>query len=47
MSSFDILLRRGTVIDGTKSPRFVADVGIRGDQMAAVGNLEGAEAGGF
>jgi N-acyl-D-amino-acid deacylase len=44
MSSFDLLLRRGTVIDGTKSPRFVADVGIQGDKIAAVGNLDGAEA---
>ena len=42
---FDILLRGGTLIDGTKSPRVQADVGIRGDRIAAVGNLSQADAG--
>ena len=44
MTSYDLLLRRGTIIDGTKSPRYVADVGIQGDKIATVGNLQGAEA---
>ena len=42
---FDILLRGGTVIDGTKAPRKAADIGIRGDRIAAVGDLAKAEAG--
>lgn len=37
---FDLLVRGGTLPDGT-----VADIGIRGDRIAAVGRLEGAEAG--
>ena len=34
---FDLVLRGGRVVDGTGSPWFVADVGIRGDAIVAVG----------
>jgi len=37
---FDCILRNGTVIDGTRQPRFAADVGIRQDRIAAIGHLE-------
>ena len=40
---FDWILRNGTVIDGRNQPRFRADVGIRGDRIAAIGELTGAE----
>lgn len=36
---FDILIQRGTIIDGTRGPRRVGDVGINGDRIAAVGDL--------
>ncbi|MEO8502030.1 MAG: hypothetical protein ABI565_14015, partial [Vicinamibacteria bacterium] len=42
---FDIVLRHGTVLDGTGGPRFKADVGIRGATIAAVGDLSAARAG--
>lgn len=38
-----MILRGGTVIDGMGSPRFDADVGIRGDRIAAVGDLSAAQ----
>jgi N-acyl-D-amino-acid deacylase len=41
---FDTVLRGGTIYDGSGGPAFVADVGIRGDSIAAVGNLSGAAA---
>jgi N-acyl-D-amino-acid deacylase len=41
---FDLLLRGGTVIDGTGGPRVSADVGIRGERIAAVGPLADAAA---
>jgi N-acyl-D-amino-acid deacylase len=41
---FDILFAGGTVIDGTGTPRTVADVAVSGDRVAVVGKLAGAEA---
>ncbi len=40
----DIILENASVLDGTGSPAFNADVGIRGDRIERVGSLEGAEA---
>lgn len=40
---YDLLIRGGTVIDGTGRPSRVADVGVRGDRIIATGTLtEGA-----
>ncbi|MGE0755674.1 MAG: amidohydrolase family protein [Pirellulaceae bacterium] len=41
---FDILIRGGSVLDGTRAPRFRADIGLRGDRIADVGDLKGAVA---
>jgi N-acyl-D-aspartate/D-glutamate deacylase len=43
-ASFDIIIRNGTVIDGSGNPRFDADVGIRHGFIAAVGDLGQATA---
>lgn len=40
MSSFDILVKGGTLPDGT-----TADIGITGDRITAIGPLDGSEAG--
>jgi N-acyl-D-amino-acid deacylase len=42
---FDIVIRGGTVYDGTGSPGLRADVGLRGDRIAAVGDLASLPAG--
>lgn len=42
--SFDVIIRGGTVYDGTGGSPRRADVGIKGDRIAAVGNLDGATA---
>lgn len=41
---FDVIVRHGTVIDGSKARRFSADVGIVGDRIDAVGDLSAAPA---
>ena len=43
-SAFDVILRGGRIVDGTGNPWFVGDVGIRGDRIAAVGQLTAAKA---
>lgn len=44
--AFDLLIKNGTILDGSGKPRFKGDVGISKGLIAAVGNpaLEGAEA---
>ena len=39
---YDVLIRNGRIIDGTGSPWFAGDVGIRGGRIAAIGTLHGA-----
>lgn len=41
---FDVLIRNGWVIDGQNTPRYQADVALRGDRIAAVGRLGAAAA---
>jgi len=38
-AAFDTIIRGGTVYDGTGAPGRRADVGIRGDRIAAIGDL--------
>jgi N-acyl-D-amino-acid deacylase len=42
--AFDVLIRGGTVYDGSGQPPRQADVGLRADRVAAVGDLRGAAA---
>jgi len=37
----DMIIRGGTVIDGTKAPRFDADLAIDGGRISAIGDLAG------
>lgn len=40
----DLLIRGGTVIDGTRAPRFDADIAVRDGRISAIGNLDGHNA---
>jgi len=40
--SFDVVISNGHIIDGTGSPWYSGDVGIRGGKIAAIGNLSAA-----
>jgi N-acyl-D-amino-acid deacylase len=41
--AFDIVITNGHIIDGTGSPWYSGDIGIRGGKIAAIGNLAGAQ----
>lgn len=42
--AFDVVIRGGRILDGTGNPWYRADVGIRGDRIAAIGDLSEAAA---
>ncbi|MGQ0537505.1 MAG: hypothetical protein ACT4R6_01040, partial [Gemmatimonadaceae bacterium] len=42
--SYDVIIRGGRVLDGSGNPFFYADLGIRGDTIIRVGDLQGASA---
>ena len=42
---YDVIISGARVVDGSGSPWFLADIGIRGDSIAAVGDLGNAPAG--
>ncbi|HEY7770773.1 D-aminoacylase [Longimicrobium sp.] len=41
---YDVLIRNGLIVDGTGSPWYRGDVALRGDRIAAVGQLRAAQA---
>lgn len=42
--SYDVIIRSGHILDGTGNPWYAADIGIRGDRIAAIGKLGDATA---
>ncbi len=42
--SYDLIIRGGRVLDGSGNPWYYADIGVRGDRIAAVGDLSTAQA---
>lgn len=42
---FDLIIRNGTIVDGISDKGFKADLGIIGERIEAMGNLEGEQAG--
>ncbi len=41
---FDLVIKNGHIVDGTGSPWYAGDIGIRGGRIAAIGRLDGAKA---
>ena len=39
---FDMLIRHASIIDGSGDPRYAGDIGIRGQRIAAIGDLADA-----
>jgi len=44
LAPFDVIIKDGHILDGSGGPWYAADIGIRHDRIAAIGNLAGAQA---
>ena len=44
MSEFDLVIKNGMIVDGTRLPRYRADVGIKDGVIAKIGRLEKGQA---
>jgi N-acyl-D-amino-acid deacylase len=44
MPQFDMLIRGGTVVDGSRNPRVVTDVGVKDGKIAKIGKLNPSDA---
>ncbi|MGA2408987.1 MAG: amidohydrolase family protein, partial [Candidatus Binataceae bacterium] len=40
MAEFDVIISGGMVVDGTRLPRYQADVGVKDGKIAKIGNLK-------
>ena len=40
MPAFDVVIKQGTVVDGTRVPRYRADIGIRDGVIAEIGHIK-------
>ena len=44
MADYHIIVKGGTIVDGTRTPRYVSDVAIKDGKVAKIGGLRGASA---
>ena len=44
MAQFDTIVKGGTIVDGTKVPRYVGDIGIKDGKIAEIGKLNDSDA---
>lgn len=44
MPTYDLIIRNGTIVDGTGAPRFTGDVAVKNGLIAAVGKVQGDSA---
>jgi N-acyl-D-amino-acid deacylase len=43
MAEYDLVIRGGTIVDGTRIPRYVADLAIKDGRIATIGKVAAHE----
>src|SRR6267154_3343153 len=43
MAEFDLVVKNGMVVDGTRAPRFRSDIGIKNGRIAKIGRISSHE----
>ena len=44
MAEYDLIIKGGTIVDGTRTPRYISDIAIKDDKIAKIGGLRGSRA---
>jgi N-acyl-D-aspartate/D-glutamate deacylase len=44
MADYDVIIKGGTIVDGTRTPRYVSDIAIKDGKVAQIGGLKGKTA---
>jgi N-acyl-D-amino-acid deacylase len=44
VADYDIIIKGGTVVDGTRTPRYLSDIAIKDGKIAQIGGLKGKTA---
>ena len=44
MPEYDLILRGGTIVDGTKTPRYISDIAVKDGKIAKISGLKGSSA---
>ena len=44
MADYDIIIKGGAIVDGTRTPRYVSDLAVKHGKVAKIGGLRGASA---
>jgi len=44
LAQYDIIIKGGTIVDGTRTPRYVSDIAIKDGRIAKIGGLNGKSA---